>query len=121
MPAQRRAVAYVVIFAAILAIALLAFHMAPGPSVPSAPAGTLQKALADYQLQAEGKTVPSGAPIISSSPSHQVQVQNSGSQVQWWTTTGKEYQSVTDGTDPGTLFERYGFTNYSYRRQVAPP
>ncbi len=115
MPAQRRAVAYVVIFAAILAIALLAFHMAPGPSVPSAPAGTLQKALADYQLQAEGKTVPSGAPIISSSPSHQVQVQNSGSQVQWWTTTGKEYQSVTDGTDPGTLFERYGFTNYSYQ------
>ncbi|MGC8473299.1 MAG: ATP-dependent zinc metalloprotease FtsH [Candidatus Dormibacteria bacterium] len=115
MPAQRRAVAYVVIFAAILAIALLAFHMAPGPSIPSASAGTLQKALADYQLQAEGKTVPSGAPIISSSPSHQVQVQNSGSQVQWWTTTGKEYQSVTDGTDPGTLFERYGFTNYSYQ------
>ena len=115
MPAQRRAVAYVVIFAAILAIALLAFHMAPGPSIPSASAGTLQKALADYQLQVEGKTVPSGAPIISSSPSHQVQVQNSGSQVQWWTTTGKEYQSVTDGTDPGTLFERYGFTNYSYQ------
>ncbi len=115
MPAQRRAVAYVVIFAAILAIAILAFHMAPGPSIPSAPAGTLQKALADYQLQGQGKTVPAGAPIISSSPSHRVQVQNSGAQVQWWTTTGKEYQSVTDGTDPGTLFERYGFTNYSYQ------
>ncbi len=115
MPAQRRAVAYVVIFAAILAIALLAFHMAPGPSIPSAPAGTLQKALADYQLQSEGKTISAGAPIISSSPSHRVQVQNSGSQVLWWTTTGKEYQSVTDGTDPGTLFERYGFTNYSYQ------
>jgi cell division protease FtsH len=115
MPAQRRAVAYVVIFAAILAIALLAFHMAPGPSIPSAPAGTLQKALSDYQLQTEGKTVPAGAPIISNSPSHRVQVQNSGAQVQWWTTTGKEYQSVTDGTDPGSLFERYGFTNYSYQ------
>ncbi|MDA8395494.1 MAG: ATP-dependent zinc metalloprotease FtsH [Candidatus Dormibacteraeota bacterium] len=89
--------------------------MAPGPSIPSAPAGTLQKALADYQLQGQGKTVPAGNPIISSSPSHRVQVQNSGAQVQWWTTTGKEYQSVTDGTDPGTLFERYGFTNYSYQ------
>ncbi len=115
MPAQRRAVAYVVIFAAILAIALLAFHMAPGPSVPSAPAGTLQQALTNYQLQTQGKTIPAGDPIISSNPSHRTQVLNGGSPVQWWTTTGKEYQSVTEGTDPGTLFERYGFTNYSYQ------
>ncbi len=113
MPGQRRAVAYVVIFAAILAIALIAWHMAPTATVPNAPAGTLQQALQDYQLQAQGKPVPAGAPIISSASSHRTQVLNGGSPVQWWTTTGKEYQSVVEGTDPGALFARYGYTDWT--------
>ncbi len=113
MPGQRRAVAYVVIFAAILAIALIAWHMAPGPTIPTAPTGTLQQALQNYQLKQEGKPVPAGAVIISSNPHHRAQVQNQSSPVDWWTTTGKEYQTVLDGTGTETFFAKYGFTNWT--------
>jgi cell division protease FtsH len=113
MPRQRRAVAYVVIFAAILAIALIAWRMAPGPTIPSAPTGELQQALQNYQLQKEGKPLPASAVIISSAPNHRAQILNQSSPVDWWTTTGKEYQTVVDGTDTMTFFDHYGFTNYN--------
>jgi cell division protease FtsH len=116
MPGQRRAVAYVVIFAAILAIALIAWRMAPGPTIPGASAGTLQRALANYQLKKEGKSVPAGQPIISSTGKYEVQVEGGGSPIQWWTTTGKEYQSVFDGSDPSALFRAYGYTDYSIQQ-----
>jgi cell division protease FtsH len=116
MPGQRRAVAYVVIFAAILAIALIAWRMAPGPTIPGASAGTLQRALANYQLKKEGKSVPAGQPIISSTGKYEVQVEDGGSPIQWWTTTGKEYQSVFDGSDPSALFRAYGYTDYSIQQ-----
>jgi cell division protease FtsH len=116
MPGQRRAVAYVVIFAAILAIALIAWRMAPGPTIPGASAGTLQKALTNYQLKSEGKSVPAGQPIISSTSKDEVQVEDGGSPIQWWTTTGKEYQSVFDGSDPSALFRAYGYTDYSIQQ-----
>jgi len=113
MPRQRRAVAYVVIFAAIVAIALIAWRMAPGPTIPSAPAGELQQALQNYQLQKEGKPLPASAVIISSAPNHRAQILNQSSPVDWWTTTGKEYETVVDGTDTMTFFSHYGFTNYN--------
>jgi cell division protease FtsH len=116
MPGQRRAVAYVVIFAAILAIALIAWRMAPGPTIPGASAGTLQRALANYQLKKEGKSVPAGQPIISSTGKYEVQVEDGGSPIQWWTTSGKEYQSVFDGSDPSALFRAYGYTDYSIQQ-----
>lgn len=113
MSGQRRAVAYLVIFAAILAIAVIAWRMAPGPTIPSQPTGTLQQALENYQLKLAGKPVPSGAIIISSNPSHRAQVLNQSSPIDWWTTTGKEYQTVVDGTDTQTFFSAYHFTNYT--------
>jgi len=113
MPRQRRAVAYVVIFAAIVAIALIAWRMAPGPTILSASAGELQQALQNYQLQKEGKPLPASAVIISSAPNHRAQILNQSSPVDWWTTTGKEYQSVVEGTDPGALFARYGYTDWT--------
>jgi cell division protease FtsH len=116
MPGQRRAVAYVVIFAAILAIALIAWRMAPGPTIPGASAGTLQKALTNYELKSKGKSAPAGQPIISSTSKDEVQVEDGGSPIQWWTTTGKEYQSVFDGSDPSALFRAYGYTDYSIQQ-----
>ncbi|HVD03054.1 MAG TPA: ATP-dependent zinc metalloprotease FtsH [Candidatus Dormibacteraeota bacterium] len=113
MPGQRRAVAYVVIFAAILAIAVIAWRMAPGPTIPTQPTGTLQQALQNYQLKLDGKPVPAGAIIISSNPAHRAQVLNQSSPIDWWTTTGKEYQTVVDGTDTQTFFSDYRFTNYT--------
>ncbi len=111
---QRRAIAYLAVFAAILAIAILAWHVAPTQNVPSASAGKLQQALQNYQLKAEGKPVPAGQPIISDT--HTAQVLNAGQSVDWWTTTGKEYQSVVEASDPETLFSRYNYTNYSVQQ-----
>ncbi len=105
--------AFTVIFLAILAIALFAFHTAPGSSIANASAGKLQQALANYQLKAQGKSVPAGKPIISSDRSHQAQVVSSGESVNWWTQSGHEYQSVVAVSDPETLFQRYGYSNYS--------
>ncbi|MGH7610131.1 MAG: ATP-dependent zinc metalloprotease FtsH [Candidatus Dormibacteria bacterium] len=111
MPRQRRAMAYMVVLLAILAIAILAFHVAPSSTISQASAGKFQRALANFQLKSEGKPVPAGQPIISTTK--QAQVLNSGESVNWWTQGGHEYQSVVAVSDPETLFQRYGYSNYS--------
>ncbi len=111
MPRQRRAIAYAVLFVALLAIAVLAWRATPSKTIPVRATGTLQKALANYQLKSEGKTVPAGQPIISTT--HQAQVVNSDESVNWYTADGHEYQSYIEASDATTLFTKYGYTDYS--------
>jgi cell division protease FtsH len=113
MPRQRRAIAYTVLLLALLVIAVLAWRVTPTKNLPNRSTGQLQQALANYQLKAEGKKVPSGQPIISGSSKYEAQVVNSEESVDWWTVSGHEYQSVIDSTDPTSLFSKYGYTNYS--------
>jgi cell division protease FtsH len=100
-----------VLFLALLAIAILAWRVTPSKNIPTRSTGELQQALANYQLKSEGKTVPAGQPIMSTK--HQAQVVNSEESVNWWTTSGHEYQSVIDSTDPTSLFSKYGYSDYS--------
>ncbi|HVB13745.1 MAG TPA: ATP-dependent zinc metalloprotease FtsH [Candidatus Dormibacteraeota bacterium] len=111
MPRQRRAVAYAVVFIALLAIAVLAWRMTPSKTIPTRSTGQLQQALANYQLKSEGKPVPAGQPIISTT--RQAEVVNSEESVNWWTVGGVEYQSVIDSSDPASLFSKYGYSDYS--------
>ncbi|MGC1405930.1 MAG: hypothetical protein WA938_04235, partial [Candidatus Dormiibacterota bacterium] len=113
MPRQRRAIAYTVLLLALLVIAVLAWRVTPTKNLPTRSTGQLQQALANYQLKSEGKKVPSGQPIIASSPKYEAQVVNSEESVNWWTVGGHEYQSVIDSTDPTSLFSKYGYTDYS--------
>jgi cell division protease FtsH len=113
MPRQRRAIAYTVLLLALLVIAVLAWRITPTKNLPTRSTGQLQQALANYQLKSEGKKVPSGQPIIASSPKYEAQVVNSEESVNWWTVSGHEYQSVIDSTDPTSLFSKYGYTDYS--------
>jgi len=113
MPRQRRAIAYTVLLLALLVIAVLAWRVTPTKNLPNRSTGQLQQALVNYQLKAEGKKVPSGQPIIASSPKYEAQVVNSEESVDWWTVSGREYQSVIDSTDPTSLFSKYGYTDYS--------
>jgi cell division protease FtsH len=113
MPRQRRAIAYTVLLLALLVIAVLAWRVTPTKTLPNRSTGQLQQALVNYQLKAEGKKVPSGQPIIASSPKYEAQVVNSEESVDWWTVSGREYQSVIDSTDPTSLFSKYGYTDYS--------
>ncbi|MGB6772041.1 MAG: ATP-dependent zinc metalloprotease FtsH [Candidatus Dormiibacterota bacterium] len=113
MPRQRRAIAYTVLLLALLVIAVLAWRVTPTKNLPTRSTGQLQQALANYQLKSEGKKVPSGQPIIASSPKYEAQVVNSEESVNWWTVGGREYQSVIDSTDPTSLFSKYGYTDYS--------
>ncbi|MGH7705238.1 MAG: ATP-dependent zinc metalloprotease FtsH [Candidatus Dormibacteria bacterium] len=111
MPRQRRALAYGVLFLALLAIAILAWRVTPSKTIPTRSTGRLQQALANYQLQSKGKPVPAGQLVISTK--HQAQVVNDEQSVNWWTTSGHEYQSVIDSSDPASLFSKYGYTDYS--------
>jgi cell division protease FtsH len=111
MPRQRRAIAYAVLFFAILAIAILAWRVTPAKTISTAPTGKLQSALANFQLQSEGRPVPAGGTLISTS--HRAQVVNSEVSVNWWTASGHEYQSYVEGSDPITLFSKYGYTDYT--------
>ncbi|MFZ0168766.1 MAG: ATP-dependent zinc metalloprotease FtsH [Candidatus Dormiibacterota bacterium] len=113
MPRQRRAIAYTVLLLALLVIAVLAWRVTPTKNLPTRSTGQLQQALANYQLKSQGKKVPSGQPIIASSPKYEAQVVNSEESVNWWTVSGHEYQSVIDSTDPTSLFSKYGYTDYS--------
>jgi cell division protease FtsH len=108
---HRRAVAYMVLFLALLVIAVLAWRVSPSKNIPSRPTGDLQQALFNYQLKSEGKTVPAGQPIISTK--HWATVVNDEESVNWYTTSGHEYQSVIDSTEPDSLFSKYGYDAYS--------
>jgi cell division protease FtsH len=108
---HRRAVAYMVLFLALLVIAVLAWRVSPSTNIPSRPTGDLQQALFNYQLKSEGKTVPAGQPIISTK--HWATVVNDEESVNWYTTSGHEYQSVIDSTEPDSLFSKYGYDAYS--------
>jgi cell division protease FtsH len=108
---HRRTVAYLVLFLALLVIAVLAWRVSPSKNIPSRPTGDLQQALANYQLKAEGKPVPAGQPIISTK--HWATVVNDEESVNWYTTSGREYQSVIDSTEPDSLFSKYGYNDYS--------
>ncbi|HEY6538929.1 MAG TPA: ATP-dependent zinc metalloprotease FtsH [Candidatus Dormibacteraeota bacterium] len=108
---QRRTVAYLVLFLALLAIAILAWRVSPSKTIPSRSTGTLQQALANYQLKSEGKPVKAGQPIISSTKA--AQVVNDEQTVNWYTASGKEYQSVIDSSEPTSLFSKYGYNHYS--------
>ncbi|MGH7758138.1 MAG: ATP-dependent zinc metalloprotease FtsH [Candidatus Dormibacteria bacterium] len=114
MPRQRRAFAYGILLLALLAIAILAFRVPQSKSIATRSTGTLQRALANYQRQSQGKPVPAGQPIISAN--HEAQVTNSNETVTWWTTTGKEYQSNIEASDPTAFFSQYGFTNYNVQQ-----
>jgi cell division protease FtsH len=100
-----------VLFLALLVIAVLAWRVSPSKNIPSRPTGDLQQALFNYQLKAEGKTVPAGQPIISTK--HWATVVNDEESVNWYTTSGHEYQSVIDSTEPDSLFSKYGYDAYS--------
>ncbi|MGH7640394.1 MAG: ATP-dependent zinc metalloprotease FtsH [Candidatus Dormibacteria bacterium] len=114
MPRQRRAFAYGILLLALLAIAILAFRVPQSKSIATRSTGTLQRALANYQRQSQGKPVPAGQPIISAN--HEAQVTNSNETVTWWTTAGKEYQSNIEASDPTAFFSQYGFTNYNVQQ-----
>ena len=111
MPRQRRTIAYAVLFMALLVIAVLAWRVSPGKTIAIRSTGQLQQALANYQLKAEGKPVPAGQLIISSTK--QAQVVNSSESVDWYTTSGHEYQSFVEASDPTAIFQPYGYTNYT--------
>jgi cell division protease FtsH len=100
-----------VLFLALLVIAVLAWRVSPSKNIPSRPTGDLQQALFNYQLKSEGKTVPAGQPIISTK--HWATVVNDEESVNWYTTSGHEYQSVIDSTEPDSLFSKYGYDAYS--------
>jgi cell division protease FtsH len=108
---HRRAFAYMVLFLALLVIAVLAWRESPSKNIPNRPTGDLQQALANYQLKSEGKAVPAGQPIISTK--HWATVVNDEESVNWYTTSGHEYQSVIDSTEPDSLFSKYGYADYS--------
>jgi cell division protease FtsH len=111
MPRQRRAIAYTALLVALLVIAVFAWRVTPTKNIPYRSTGQLQEALANYQLKTEGKKVPPGEPIISTT--HGAQVVNSEESVNWYTVSDHEYQSVIDSTDPTSLFSKYGYTDYS--------
>jgi cell division protease FtsH len=111
MPRQRRAVAFTLLLFALVAIAIVAWRSTPAKTIPSASTGKLQQALSNYQLKSEGKPVPAGQAVISSTK--RAQVINSGESVDWFTASGHEYQSYIEASDPTSLFSKYNYTNYS--------
>ncbi|MGA2872902.1 MAG: ATP-dependent zinc metalloprotease FtsH [Candidatus Dormibacteria bacterium] len=111
MPRQRRAVAFTVLLFALLAIAVLAWRSTPTKTVPSASTGKLQQALSNYQRKSEGKPVPAGQLVISSTKP--AQVINNDESVDWYTTSGHEYQSYIEASDATSLFTKYSYTAYN--------
>ena len=111
MPRQRRAVAFTVLLFALLAIAVLAWRSTPTKTVPSASTGKLQQALSNYQRRSEGKPVPAGQLVISSTKP--AQVINNDESVDWYTTSGHEYQSYIEASDATSLFTKYSYTAYN--------
>jgi cell division protease FtsH len=111
MPRQRRNIAYAVLLIALLAFAVLLWRASPSKTIPTRSSGVLQQALANYKLKSEGKPVPAGEPTISSTK--EAQVVNSNESVDWYTTSGHEYQSNIEASDPSEIFQPYGYTKYN--------
>ncbi|HUY60880.1 MAG TPA: ATP-dependent zinc metalloprotease FtsH [Candidatus Dormibacteraeota bacterium] len=115
MRPQRRSAVYALLLVGILFAAFALWRAVPTPTIPSTSTGTLQTALANAQAIAQHKLSPAAVPpgqyVISST--RPAQVLNSGGQVDWYSRSGREFQSTIEGIDVAALFGRYNYNHYN--------
>jgi cell division protease FtsH len=108
MRGQRRSLIYLLLFAAIVLVAVLAWRSFPNGSVGTREEGQLQTAVQNVRN--------SGAPSsekIATDPGHQAVVSGDGSAVTWWDQAGGQYKTTVGSSDQVvTLFRDNHFTNY---------
>ncbi len=115
MRPQRRSAVFALLLVGILFAAFALWRAVPAPAIPSASTGALQTALANAQALQLHKLSPSAVPhgqhVISAT--RPAQVLNGGTQVDWYTRNGHEFQSTTEGIDVAALFGRYNYSHYN--------
>src|SRR5438445_457245 len=108
MRGQRRSLIYLLLFAAIVLVAVLAWRSFPNGSTGTREEGQLQSAV--QNLKNSG-----GSPSdkIATDSAHQAVIGGDGNSVTWWDQAGNQFKTTVGSSDQVvTLFRDNHFTNY---------
>ncbi|TMC48998.1 MAG: ATP-dependent zinc metalloprotease FtsH [Chloroflexi bacterium] len=108
MRGQRRSLIYLLLFAAIVLVAVLAWRSFPNGSTGTREEGQLQSAV--QNLKNSG-----GSPSdkIATDSAHQAVISGDGNTVTWWDQAGNQFKTTVGSSDQVvTLFRDNHFTNY---------
>jgi cell division protease FtsH len=117
MRGQRRSLIYILLFAAIAMVALLAYKSFPSQGPTDRSAGQLTAAVVNYHAcnggGGAGVNCSDKANIISDDPNQQTILESDGQTVTWYAANGTKYHTtVAANTDVNRLFADNRFFNF---------
>ncbi|HEV7678721.1 MAG TPA: ATP-dependent zinc metalloprotease FtsH [Candidatus Dormibacteraeota bacterium] len=118
MRGQRRSLIYILLFAAIAMVALLAYKSFPSQGPTDRTAGQFTQAVVNYRACNGGGTdtgvsCSDKANIISSDPNQQTVLESDGQTVTWYAANGTKYHTtVAPNADVNRLFADNRFFNF---------